>query len=100
MLLLTAAAANAWEFIVYPDSECESTSSGVVSGGGNTECALTPQNHRSLEIHNLGNCVLYLYSSFDDCVNQYEPEEAYDNGEEDECIAPNFIWDAYEVGSC
>jgi hypothetical protein len=99
-LVLLTAASHAWQFIVYPDSECESAPSGVLEGEGNTECRSVPANHRSLEIHDLGGCLLYLYATMEDCLQSNFPSESYDNGEEDECIAADFQWDAYRLWLC
>ncbi|KAK4964101.1 hypothetical protein LTR66_005869 [Elasticomyces elasticus] len=98
-LLLLATIVNSWDFVVYPDSSCESTPSGAPSGTDDGNCETTPANHRGFEISNIGNCILYLYSSLDDCNND-NFEQVYDFGDEDDCIAPDFTWDAYKVEDC
>jgi hypothetical protein len=101
LLLAAAGAANAWTFTVYPDSECESTPSGSPSGTANVGCTSTPANHKSFEITSMGNCILYLYTDLDTCNNDdTDFEQVYDFGEEDECIPPDFTWDAYSIQDC
>lgn len=98
-LALLATTASCWTFTVYPDSEGESAPSGSPSGTGNVDCTDTPANHRSFEIANMGNCILYLYQDQDHCDDD-DFENVYDFGEEDETIAPDYQWDAYKVDDC
>lgn len=98
-LLLLARASSAWDFVVYPDSSCDTDPpSGHESGSEARDCTEIPANHRSLEISNLGNYRVYLYSSQEDCDND-EWEQWYDAANQDTCIAPQYTWDYYVVSS-
>lgn len=96
VLPLLALSANAWVMTVYPDSECESTPSGAPSGTGDQDCTATPANHRGVEVSQMGNCVIYLAATMDDCENE-NFEQDYDATVADICIPPDFQWDAYAV---
>jgi hypothetical protein len=98
LLLLALPATKAWNFVVFPDSECETDPpSGAPSGTGDTDgCQDTPANHKSFEISNMGSCELYLFAMDDDCENG-DAQQFYDATNEDVCIPPDFQWDSYFV---
>lgn len=87
---------EAWNFVVYPDSMCESTPSGTPDGDGDSGCEPTPENHRCFEISNMGNCELYLFATEDDCEDG-DAQNSYGAADEDEPIPPDYQWDAYYV---
>lgn len=98
-LLLLAKACSAWDFVVYPDSGCNTNPpSGHESGSGARDCTAVPANHRSFEMTSFGNYRLYFYSSQDNCDND-EWEQFYDNTNQDTCIPPQYTWDYYVVSS-
>jgi hypothetical protein len=93
-LLLLVKDGIAWNFVVFPDSECESTPSGEEKGVGTRVCTQVPASHRSFEISNMGSCRLFLYDSERTChVDDWE--QVYDAGNSDRCIPPDYIWDYY-----
>lgn len=94
LLLLALPVAKAWNFVVYPDSECESAPSGEPSGDGDSGCQDTPANHRSFEISNMGSCELFLFATATDC-DDGNSEQFYGAGDENTCIPPDFQWDSY-----
>lgn len=99
MLAVLATAASGWAFVIYPDSECENTPSDHISGDDDLVCAENSASHRCFEIHDMGNCILWLYATEEDCTND-DFQQQYDFGEEDQSIPPNFEWDWFTVDSC
>lgn len=98
-LLLLAKACSAWDFVVYPDSGCNTNPpSDHESGSGARDCTAVPANYRSFGMTSFGNYRLYFYSSQDNCDND-EWEQLYDNDNQDTCIPPQFTWDYYVVSS-
>ncbi|KAF5021120.1 hypothetical protein F66182_6820 [Fusarium sp. NRRL 66182] len=92
-------ACSAWDFVVYPDSGCNtSPPSGHEKGDGFRDCTAVPANHRSFELSNIGSLRLYLYSSQEDCDND-EWQQFYDAANQDVCIPPQYTWDYYIVST-
>lgn len=98
-LAMLGTAARAWDFVVYADGECETTPSAHYSGDDNQLCTENPTSHRGFEISDMGNCVLTLYETEDDC-NTLNWQQEYDAMNEDTCIPPQFVWDWYEISDC
>ncbi|KAK4235361.1 hypothetical protein C8A03DRAFT_36793 [Achaetomium macrosporum] len=95
-LVLLGTAANGWDFIVYGDSECETTPTAQFSGGDNHDCTRVPDPLRAFELHNMGNCWLWLYATEQDCRNR-NGQQFYDATNEAACIRPTFQWDYFDV---
>ncbi|KAL2015355.1 hypothetical protein VTK56DRAFT_5773 [Thermocarpiscus australiensis] len=68
-LVLLATAANAWDFVIYGDSECEMTPTAHFSESGNKDCTHVPDPHGAFELENMGNCQMDLYATLADCQN-------------------------------
>jgi hypothetical protein len=96
--LLLLPSTNAWNLTTYSDSSCEDYS-GTADGTGNAACAATPGEHRSFEIHDMGDCVFTVYNSVADC-NSGNSVQFYDSSDEDTCIPPDFLWDGYNILGC
>jgi hypothetical protein len=60
----------------------------------------TPKNHRSFEISNMGNCVLYFFETLDDCELDEDFIMMYDAMDQNLCIPPRFAWGAFQVLGC
>lgn len=98
LLLQGSQSVHSWNFTTYADAGCADYS-GSDSGTGNIACTATPGEHRSFEVHDMGDCVLTLYNSVADC-NSGNSVQFYDASNEDQCIPPDFLWDGFNILGC
>jgi hypothetical protein len=98
--LLLAGSARAWDLYIYSDTNCDSNVNYHAADVNNVGYIAAPPNNAALKIQNMDICILWLLDSMDTCEDNGNFLEAFDAGEENECLSPDYSWGAYQVADC